>query len=134
MSFQGEIKMNNCRFCDRLADQTETILENDLCVFLQKEESVLIGSGLIIPRAHRETVFDLTHEEWSALYDIIHQAKTLLDQTYQPDGYNLGWNCGATGGQHVFHAHLHIIPRYKDEPYAGKGIRYWLSQDENKWK
>ena len=126
--------MNNCRFCDRLADQTETILENDLCVFLQKEESVLIGSGLIIPRAHRETVFDLTPSEWSALYDIIHQAKTLLDQKYQPDGYNLGWNCGATGGQHVFHAHLHIIPRYKDEPYAGKGIRYWLSQDENKWK
>ena len=126
--------MKNCRFCDRLADQTETILENDLCVFLQKKESVLIGSGLIIPRAHRETVFDLTPSEWSALYDIIHQAKTLLDQTYQPDGYNLGWNCGATGGQHVFHAHLHIIPRYKDEPFAGKGIRYWLSQDENKWK
>ena len=126
--------MENCRFCDRLAEQTETILENDQCVFLQKEESVLIGSGLIIPRAHRETVFDLTHEEWSALYDIIQQAKTLLDQTYQPDGYNLGWNCGATGGQHVFHAHLHIIPRYKDEPFAGKGIRYWLSQDENKWK
>ena len=126
--------MKNCRFCDRLADQTETILENDLCVFLQKEESVLIDSGLIIPRAHRETVFDLTPSEWSALYDMIHQAKTLLDQTYQPDGYNLGWNCGATGGQHVFHAHLHIIPRYKDEPYAGKGIRYWLSQDENKWK
>ena len=126
--------MNNCRFCNRLADQTETILENDLCVFLQKEESVLIDSGLIIPRAHRETVFDLTPSEWSALYDMIHQAKTLLDQTYQPDGYNLGWNCGATGGQHVFHAHLHIIPRYKDEPYAGKGIRYWLSQDENKRK
>ena len=126
--------MNNCRFCNRLADQTETILENDLCVFLQKEESVLIDSGLIIPRAHRETVFDLTPSEWSALYDMIHQAKTLLDQTYQPDGYNLGWNCGATGGQHVFHAHLHIIPRYKDEPFAGKGIRYWLSQDENKWK
>ena len=126
--------MNNCRFCNRLADQTETILENDLCVFLQKEESVLIDSGLIIPRAHRETVFDLTPSEWSALYDLIHQAKTLLDQTYQPDGYNLGWNCGATGGQHVFHAHLHIIPRYKDEPYAGKGIRYWLSQDENKRK
>jgi diadenosine tetraphosphate (Ap4A) HIT family hydrolase len=126
--------MNNCRFCDRLSDRTETILENDLCVFLQKAESVLIGSGMIIPRAHRETVFDLTSAEWNAVYDMIHQAKTLLDQTYQPDGYNLGWNCGAAGGQHVFHAHLHIIPRYKDEPYAGKGIRYWLSQDDNKRK
>jgi diadenosine tetraphosphate (Ap4A) HIT family hydrolase len=126
--------MNNCRFCDRLADYTETVIENDLCVFLQHEESVLIGSGLIVPRVHRETVFDLTLAEWNTLHDMIHQAKTLLDRIYEPDGYNLGWNCGAVGGQHVFHAHLHIIPRYKDEPLAGKGIRYWLSQEENKRK
>jgi diadenosine tetraphosphate (Ap4A) HIT family hydrolase len=134
MRFQGEIKMNDCRFCDRITDQTQTILENDLCVFLQKEESILIGSGLIVPRAHRETVFDLTPAEWNALHDMIHQAKTLLDQTFHPDGYNLGWNCGTVGGQHVFHAHLHVIPRYKDEPLAGKGIRYWLSREENKRK
>ncbi len=87
---------------------------------MQHEESILIGSGLIVPRVHRETVFDLTLTEWNALHDMIHQAKTLLDQTYQPDGYNLGWNCGAVGGQHVFHAHLHIIPRYKDEPLQAK--------------
>jgi len=29
------------------------------------------------------------------------------------------------------HAHLHIIPRYKDEPFSGKGIRHWLKSDEN---
>ncbi len=126
--------MNDCRFCDRVADRTENVIENDLCVFLQHEESVLIGSGLIIPRAHRETVFDLILAEWNALHDLIHQAKILLDQTYQPDGYNLGWNCGAVGGQHVFHAHLHIIPRYNDEPLAGKCIRFWLSQEEIKRK
>ena len=126
--------MNDCRFCDRVADGTETVIANNLCIFLQHEETVLIGSGLIVPRVHRETVFDLTSTEWNALYDMIHQAKTLLDQTYHPDGYNLGWNCGTAGGQHVFHAHLHIIPRYKDEPLAGKGIRYWLSREENKRK
>jgi histidine triad (HIT) family protein len=26
----------------------------------------------------------------------------------------------------MFHAHLHVIPRHKDEPLAGRGIRYWL--------
>jgi histidine triad (HIT) family protein len=126
--------MIDCRFCNRVTDGTETIMENDLCLFLQHEESVLIGSGLIIPRAHRETIFDLTSAEWNSLYEIIHQAKSMLDRIHQPDGYNLGWNCGAVGGQHVFHAHLHIIPRYKDEPLAGKGIRYWLSQEQNKRK
>ena len=124
--------MNNCPFCNHLIKRTEIVMENDLCVFLQREETVLTGSGLIIPRTHRETVFDLTPAEWSATYEIVHQIKILLDRTYQPDGYNLGWNCGEVGGQEVFHAHLHIIPRYKDEPLAGKGIRYWLKQELNK--
>jgi ligand-binding SRPBCC domain-containing protein len=35
------------------------------------------------------------------------------------------------GRQEVFHAHLHVIPRYVDEPLAGKGIRYWLKQPDN---
>ncbi|MBI3151126.1 MAG: HIT family protein [Chloroflexi bacterium] len=126
--------MNDCPFCKHLASQTEIIIENELCVFLQREEPVLIGSGLIIPRAHRETVFDLTHSEWTAIYEMIHRTKNLLDQAYHPDGYNLGWNCGTIGGQDVFHAHLHIIPRFKEEPLAGKGIRYWLKQESNKRK
>jgi diadenosine tetraphosphate (Ap4A) HIT family hydrolase len=31
-----------------------------------------------------------------------------------------------------YYAHLHVIPRYADEPLAGKGIRYWLKQPANK--
>ena len=108
------------------------MFENDHCIFLQQQEPVLIGSGLIIPRNHRVTPFDLTSEEWEATFSLLHQAKALIDQDYAPDGYNVGWNCGKVGGQEVFHAHLHVIPRHKDEPLAGKGIRHWLKQDANK--
>jgi diadenosine tetraphosphate (Ap4A) HIT family hydrolase len=108
------------------------ILENVHCLFVQQPETVLIGSGIIIPRHHRETLFDLTAEEWEATFSLLIQVKALLDQRYAPDGYNICWNCGQAGGQEVFHAHLHVIPRYKDEPLAGKGIRYWLKQDNNK--
>jgi len=87
---------------------------------------------MIIPRAHRETLFDLTREEWEATYDLLHAAKNLIDDVFKPDGYNVGWNCGSVGGQTVFHAHLHIIPRFADEPRAGRGIRWWLKQAENK--
>lgn len=100
--------------------------------FIQQPQEVLIGSGLIVPRAHRETVFDLTKEEWDATYDLLIEVKDLLDQLYNPQGYNLGWNIGRIGGQEIFHAHLHVIPRFEDEPYAGRGIRYWLKQKENK--
>lgn len=126
--------MSNCPFCRDNVKQNEIALENNLCIFLRREEAVLIGSGLIVPRTHRETAFDLTLQEWNATHQLLLEVKTMLDREYQPAGYNLGWNVGATGGQEVFHAHLHVIPRFQEEPYAGKGIRYWLKQDSNKRK
>jgi diadenosine tetraphosphate (Ap4A) HIT family hydrolase len=126
--------MNGCPFCSDSVKQNEIILENDLCLFLQREEAVLIGSGLIIPRAHRETAFDLTNAEWNTTYALLQKVKSHLDRLYHPAGYNLGWNSGAAAGQEVFHAHLHVIPRYLDEPYVGRGIRYWLKQEANRRK
>ena len=122
----------HCPFCPPGLDHEQIILENELCLFLQGPQPVLIGSGLIIPKNHRETVFDLTTAEWAATFDLLQQAKDLLDRDYEPQGYNVGWNCGQVGGQEIFHAHLHLIPRYQDEPFAGRGIRYWLKQDDNK--
>jgi diadenosine tetraphosphate (Ap4A) HIT family hydrolase len=122
-----------CPFCHLQHDgQPPVVLENEHCQFLQEPQEVLIGSGLIIPKAHRETVFDLTEEEWAATFSLLKQAKALLDAQHSPQGYNLGWNSGSVAGQEVFHAHLHVIPRYADEPLAGRGIRYWLKQPANK--
>jgi diadenosine tetraphosphate (Ap4A) HIT family hydrolase len=126
--------MSGCLFCSDSIKENEIILENKLCLFLQREELVLIGCGLIIPRAHRETAFDLTPAEWNATYELLHEVRKRIDLEFHPDGYNLGWNIGAIGGQEIFHAHLHVIPRYADEHYAGKGIRYWLKQEANKRK
>ncbi len=121
-----------CPFCPPVLDPAEIVLENAHCLFLRGEEPVLVGSGLIIPRAHRENVFALTPTEWEATFSLLQAVKALLDTQYSPVGYNVGWNAGAVGGQTVFHAHLHVIPRYPDEPLAGKGIRYWLKQENNR--
>lgn len=124
--------MNNCPFCHLdLIDDQKVILENESCMFIQVPQEILIGSGLIVPRAHRETVFDLNNQEWTATKTLLKEAKDYLDKLYNPDGYNIGWNCNSIGGQHIMHAHLHIIPRYVDEPYAGKGIRHWLKSPDN---
>lgn len=122
-----------CPFCHpESSERQRVVLENELCLFLQEPQEVLIGSGLIAPRAHRETVFDLTAEEWAATFSLLQEAKERLDARHSPQGYNVGWNCGPVAGQEVFHAHLHVIPRYADEPLAGRGIRYWLKQPTNK--
>lgn len=109
---------------------------NETVVFLQNEkyQGALFGSGIIVPFRHAETVFDLTPNETLATFALLSEVRAWMEQHYQPDGYNVGWNCGPVGGQEVMHAHLHVIPRFKQEPYAGRGIRYWLKQAENRWQ
>ncbi|GAA0716403.1 HIT family protein [Clostridium malenominatum] len=125
--------MKNCIFCSIENDlEQKVVISNRYCIFLQKPQEVLIGSGVIVPKHHRETVFDLTEDEWIATFELLHEVKRFLDSKYKPQGYNVGWNVGNVGGQEIFHAHLHVIPRYKDEPLSGKGIRYWLKQPNNK--
>ncbi|MNP57975.1 HIT-like protein [compost metagenome] len=103
-------------------------------MFLMLNHQEIEGSGIIIPKAHSETVFDLTEQEWESTYKLLKEVKEYIDKEYKPDGYNVGWNCGTVGGQHIFHSHLHVIPRYSNEEYAGKGIRHWFKSKENKRK
>ena len=94
-------------------------------------QRVLVGSYVIIPKSYVATPFDLTELEWVDTKKMLDIVRQYLDEKYNPDGYNLGWNIGRTAGQTVHYAHMHVIPRFKDEPFAGKGMRYWLKKDEN---
>jgi diadenosine tetraphosphate (Ap4A) HIT family hydrolase len=128
--------VSDCSMCglDETSDQ-KVILRNNTVIFVQneKEQGALRGSGVIIPVRHAETVFDLTPAEIAATFVLLKHVKTWMDEQYHPDGYNVGWNCGAVGGQIAMHAHMHVIPRFRQEPYAGRGIRYWLKQPANRW-
>ncbi len=122
----------SCPFCPPKVNDNTILLENELSLFIDLKHTILEGSGVIVPRAHRQSTFDLTTEEITSTFSLLMEVKVLLDTKYNPQGYNLGWNCGAVAGQTVFHAHLHVIPRYTSEPYANKGIRYWLKQESNR--
>ncbi|KGA96125.1 cell-cycle regulation histidine triad protein [Alkalihalobacillus alcalophilus ATCC 27647 = CGMCC 1.3604] len=130
--------MNRCVFCyPELQSEQNILFRNDFCLFLQLNEALeagkaLEGAGVIVPIQHRDTAFDLTSEEWQATHELLKEVKVYLDQKYQPAGYNLGWNCGELAGQHIAHAHFHVLPRYKDEQLVGKGIRYMFKGGENR--
>lgn len=124
-----------CSYCNLLADpEQQIIFENTTCAYIQKpsEQQVLEGSGLIVPKRHVQDVFSLTAEEWSDTQELLLKAKVYLEERYGHDGYSVGWNTGKTGGQSIPHAHLHVIPRFADELHAGKGIRYWIKQQDNR--
>lgn len=128
--------VNDCALCNLSANPDQKIVfRNETVLFLQnaKEQGALLGSGIIIPVRHAETVFNLTQDEVYATFALLKHVKAWMDETYHPDGYNVGWNCGEVGGQRDMHAHMHVIPRFRQERYAGCGMRYWLKQPENRW-
>jgi histidine triad (HIT) family protein len=90
-------------------------------------------SGVIVPVRHAETPVDPSEAEALATFRMLASAKAWMDELFAPDGDNVGWNCGATAGQEVFHALLHVIPRFRQEPLAGKGIRALLKSEANAW-
>jgi histidine triad (HIT) family protein len=126
---------SDCPYCHLTNGEPRVVFRDELVLFVQDEryQGALKHSGMIIPVEHRETVFDLTGEEIAATFKLLGTVKRWMDVQFHPTGYNIGWNCGATGGQEVFHAHLHVIPRFSQEPLAGKGIRALLKSDANRW-
>ena len=125
----------DCPYCNAAELAPQVVMRNDLVVFIQTEryQGALKHSGVIVPVAHRPTVFDLTEDEVLATFRLLAAVKRWMDEQFRPSGYNVGWNCGETGGQVVFHAHMHVIPRFSHEPLAGTGIRSLLKSDANRW-
>lgn len=104
----------NCPFCLKLKT-ISPILENDLAIAFYDEFPVNPGHMLFITKRCVKTFFDTTIDEKIAIFNLVDEAKKLLDDKFHPDGYNIGLNCGEDAGQTVMHIHLHLIPRYKGD-------------------
>ncbi len=120
--------LGGCAFCS--LDPSRVVEQHGPCVVIWTEEPPE-GSLMVLPIEHRLAPWDLTAEEWTATHTLLRLMMDRVSEDYQPQGWNVGWNVGETGGQSVLHAHCHLIPRYEDEPYAGRGLRWWFKQPEN---
>ncbi len=101
----------DCTFCT--LDKSKVLLENDYFFAIYDRFPVTEGHTLIVAKRHFENIFGMHREELPAYYSLILEVKEMLESDYQPDGYNLGINCGSVAGQSIFHFHMHVIPRYK---------------------
>jgi diadenosine tetraphosphate (Ap4A) HIT family hydrolase len=78
--------------------------------------------------------FDFTADEWMALGEVLRRAKQASDERLEPDGYGLYWTSFPRTEAEVaaMHAHLHVVPRFDDEPHAAGGGRAGIKGDDNR--
>lgn len=113
--------MKDCVFCQNFMPNKKPLLQNKLAIAYFDEFPVSKGHILIISKRHATTFFDLTKEEQISLITLLNECKEYIDKKYNPDGYNVGLNCGEFAGQSVMHVHMHLIPRYKGDVSNPRG-------------
>lgn len=70
----------------------------------------------MIPKRHVSDFFELYQPEINALYAFLRQTRAKINELdSQVSGFNIGVNVGVDGGQTVFHAHMHAIPRRRGD-------------------
>ena len=113
--------MSNCPFCN--IDDKRIISNYDNYYVIRDLFPVTELHTLIIPKRCVASYFDLNDSELNNLQQIIKKEKEELiniDKTIS--GFNLGVNDGLDAGQTIFHCHVHLIPRRKndvDDPRGG---------------
>ena len=110
-----------CIFCK---PEREILAENERALAFFDAFPVSRGHALVVPKRHALTIFDLTAAEYADCFRLVVPLKELLLARFAPDGFNVGVNCGEAAGQSVWHAHIHVLPRYRgDVPNPRGGVR-----------
>ncbi|MDA8107732.1 MAG: HIT family protein [Betaproteobacteria bacterium] len=110
-----------CIFC---RPDREILAQNERAIAVFDKFPVSPGHALVLPRRHVASIWELEPEEYAQCFALVRALKPLLDARFRPEGYNIGVNQGEVAGQSVWHAHVHVIPRYRgDNPDPLGGVR-----------
>lgn len=101
--------------CVLCSPSAEVIIESASAYSIFDKFPVSEGHALIIPKRHVSSYFELTQNEQIACQLNLAEMKKIIDEKYNPDGYNIGININEAAGQTIPHVHIHLIPRYKGD-------------------
>jgi histidine triad (HIT) family protein len=109
--------MEECLFCK--------IVNNEIPAYkIYEDEDVLAfldihpmskGHTLIIPKKHAKDIFDLDSEVLKKISLVAKKISQKMKDILGVDGVNLYHASGVNAEQTVFHFHLHVVPRRKDD-------------------
>lgn len=111
------MKQENCIFCKIAAGDipSATIYEDDDFRVILDIEPASKGHALILPKEHYANLYELSDEVATKALLVAKKVISKMTDILGCDGYNVVQNNGVAAGQTVFHFHIHLIPRYKDD-------------------
>lgn len=111
------MREKECIFCKIAAGEipSATLYEDDQFRVILDLGPASKGHALIIPKDHYRNLYDIDEETAANAMKLAKKMVKKLTEVLGCDGYNVVQNNEECAGQTVFHFHMHLIPRYKDD-------------------
>jgi histidine triad (HIT) family protein len=114
--------MGECIFCAIASGElpAQVVHETpDAIAFLDRYPAAR-GHVVVIPKVHAATLEALPDAAVSGLFLAVKDVMRKVTSALHPVAMNVGWNHGKDAGQHVFHLHVHVLPRQHP---GGRGVQ-----------
>ena len=108
---------DDCIFC-KLANNvypTNSVYEDDFFNVILDVGPATKGHALILPKEHYANLYEMPEDLLQKAIVLAKKMAVHMTEKLNCDGFNIVQNNGETAGQTVFHFHIHLIPRYKDD-------------------
>ena len=108
----------DCIFCKILAGELPATIvdEDERTVDLMDINPATRGHALVVPRTHSADLMSIDQDDLCAVAVASRRLAARAKERLRADGINLVNSCGSVAWQTVFHFHMHVIPRYADDP------------------
>ena len=125
-------RKDDCIFCKIVAGEIpcHKVDEGDLTITIMDAFPATRGHALVITKAHRHDVLDMTDEELAETGIQLRNAANAIRKATGCPALNLLNSCGGLAGQTVFHAHFHMLPRYEDDTFQVKFSKFQMTGEE----
>lgn len=111
------MKDTNCIFC-KIANgeiPSKTLYEDDKFRVILDLGPASKGHALILPKNHYANLYELPEETAGEVMKLAKRMAAQMTERLGCEGFNLVQNNGELAGQTVFHFHMHLIPRYRED-------------------
>lgn len=73
------------------------------------------GHVLVVPTGHHENLYDIPAAAGHAVHDLVQRIARAMRRSYSCDGISTRQHNEPDGNQDVWHYHVHVFPRYRDD-------------------
>lgn len=125
--------MNDCLFCKLIKGEIPSfkVYEDEYSLAFLDIHPKNQGQVLVIPKEHSENIYELSDETMARLSLVVKKIAIAVKNEMNADGINVIMNNEETAGQIIFHTHIHVVPRFKNDNFdQGPHIEYKSGEAE----